>query len=145
MGDPPHVLDGCSRGVGRRGGPEDIDLRDSTIAFRTTKGDKPYRVPLGTVGREAAEQLLRLHDPRRGPTLLGVKPGTIWWWVSEAAKKSGVKASPHVLRHSFATHLRQKGADVEVLRKLLNHQSLAVTQRYFEATDDEARAAVNLL
>jgi integrase/recombinase XerD len=125
--------------------PEDVDLRDSTIAFRTAKGDKPYRVPLGNVGLEAAQQLLALHEPARGPTLLGVKPGTLWWWVSEAAKQSGVKASPHVLRHSFATHLRQKGADVEVVRTLLNHKSLAVTQRYFEATEDEARAAVNLL
>jgi integrase/recombinase XerD len=125
--------------------PEDIDLRDSTIGFRTAKGSRPYRVPLGSVGQEAAQQLLALHDPSRSVTLLGVKSGTLWWWVSEAAKKSGVKASPHVLRHSFATHLRQKGADVEVVRKLLNHQSLAVTQRYFEATEDEARAAVNLL
>ena len=64
-----------------------------------------------------------------------------WQIVSDAAEKSGIQAevSPHSLRHSFATHLLEGGADVRVVQELLGHASVATTQIYTLVTIDRLR------
>lgn len=123
--------------------PDDVDLVGQTLYLMITKGAKPYAVPLGAKALEAARELLELRPAAWN--LIGVKARTFWLWVSEAAHDAGVKASPHTLRHSFATHLLQKGADIRQVQELLNHASLATTQRYTHVTEEGKRTAVRLL
>jgi len=117
------------------------------------KGDKERVVPLGRYARAALEAYLVRGRPglaaggRGGPALfLNVRGGRLSrqsaWAVLHAAGEraqlpSGV--SPHTLRHSFATHLLEGGADVRVVQELLGHASVTTTQAYTLVTADALR------
>jgi len=108
------------------------------------KGSKERLVPLGDLAREYLERYLREARPRflsRGSDPPQVflnrygKPLTrqrFWQIIKAYARKAGIKTpiSPHVLRHSFATHLLEGGADLRAVQVMLGHASLATTQIY---------------
>lgn len=124
--------------------PDDVNLADGVVFLTRAKGDKPYAVPLGPNARAVARELLDTHDPQTW-NLIGVKARTFWLWCHDAGIAAGVHCSPHMLRHSFATHMLQRGADIRSVQELLNHASLADTQRYAATTDEQKREAVGLL
>src|SRR5690606_37406282 len=86
---------------------------------------------------------------RRGSpaVFLGVRGARLsrqhaWLIIREAGERAGIEAgrlSPHTLRHAFATHLLQGGADVRVVQELLGHASVATTQIYTKVTVDLLR------
>lgn len=120
----------------------DVNGEDPRVIFRHTKGRKERAVPLGPRGVEALGAL------RQRGRVVGVGRGTYWNWFRQAAEVAGIerrKAHPHVLRHSFATHLRRAGVDLEVIRVLLGHESLKTTSIYEWVNDNERRAAVECL
>lgn len=118
------------------------------------KGDKQRVVPLGSYARKALEAWLVRGRPvlignarRPGPALLLNQRGgrlsrqSAWAILRENAAKAGldVEISPHTLRHSFATHLLDGGADVRVVQELLGHASVTTTQIYTMVTVDHLR------
>lgn len=119
----------------------------------TGKGNKQRVVPIGSFARIALEQYLTRVRPefsRRGratPALfLGTRGGRLsrqsaWQVMQQTAERAGLAehVSPHTLRHSFATHLLQGGADVRVVQELLGHSSVATTQIYTALSRDTLR------
>lgn len=129
------------------------DLVDPTLVRLFGKGAKERIVPVGTYARRAVEAYLVRSRPglasqgRGTPALfLNQRGGRLsrqsaWQIISDAAEASGLASnvSPHTLRHSFATHLLEGGADVRVVQELLGHSSVATTQIYTLVTVDRLR------
>ena len=129
------------------------DVLDAEAIRLRGKGNKQRIVPVGSYARAALDAYLTRVRPefsRRGratPALfLGVRGArlsrqSIWLIIKAAAETAGLTAhiSPHTLRHSFATHLLQGGADVRVVQELLGHASVATTQLYTQVTADTLR------
>lgn len=115
------------------------------------KGRKERMVPMGSFARKAVEDyLIRLRPSllqgSQKALFLNHRGGRIsrqsaWNIVLEAAEKSGLsgRVSPHALRHSFATHLLDGGADIRVVQELLGHASVSTTQIYTLITIDKLR------
>jgi integrase/recombinase XerD len=117
------------------------------------KGGKQRIVPVGSYARAAMDAYLVRARPlfsakgRSTPALfLGVRGARLsrqnaWLILRAAAERAqlGVELSPHSMRHSFATHLLQGGADVRVVQELLGHASVATTQIYTRVTADALR------
>ncbi|KAA9110969.1 site-specific tyrosine recombinase XerD [Microbacterium rhizomatis] len=117
------------------------------------KGSKERIIPVGSFARRALEAYLTRSRPelsRRGratPRLfLGARGAPLsrqsaWLVIVGAAERAGLTAhvSPHTLRHSFATHLLQGGADVRVVQELLGHASVSTTQIYTHVSIDALR------
>jgi integrase/recombinase XerD len=134
---------GCraSEVVGLRIG--DLDLK-AGMARCVGKGNKERRVPLGSHAIDALTSYLEKDRPafvaRRPLTaqLFVSKSGralsrvALWHIVKRHAKAAGLHAevSPHTLRHSFATHLLARGADLRVVQEMLGHSSIGTTQIY---------------
>jgi integrase/recombinase XerD len=130
---------------------DDVDLDDGAVrAFG--KGAKERLVPLGRSARKALEAYLvrgrpALARPRSGPALFLNAQGArltrqgCWKILRRHAKRAGLEShvSPHVLRHSFATHLLAGGADIRSVQELLGHASLATTQVYTKVTQERLR------
>lgn len=134
----------------------DLDEACGLVRVRSGKGNKDRTVPIGNAALEAiaayrtalsglsAFRLLKhAEDPLFRNTRmarLGVR--SIRDALEKAAKKAGLptRLSPHDLRHSFATHMLDSGADLRVVQELLGHESLSTTQRYTHMTLDQVMA-----
>jgi integrase/recombinase XerD len=119
------------------------------------KGQKQRIVPVGSYARQALEQYLVRARPalavatRRASAspavFLNARGGRLtrqgaWAVLRAAAQRAGIAGvSPHTLRHSFATHLLDGGADVRVVQELLGHASVTTTQVYTLVTVDKLR------
>lgn len=130
---------------------DDLDLVDRSVLLRG-KGGKERLVPLGSFAVDAVEAWLTRGRPglvgaRSGPAVfLNSRGGRLsrqsaWAVLGRAAERAGVtrEVSPHTLRHSFATHLLDGGADVRVVQELLGHASVTTTQVYTLVTVDNLR------
>jgi integrase/recombinase XerD len=129
------------------------DLVDEEVVRLFGKGGKQRIVPVGSYARAALDAYLVRGRPelsrtgRATPALfLGARGGRLsrqaaWEVIRDSAERAGVVASvsPHTLRHSFATHLLEGGADVRVVQELLGHSSVATTQIYTLVTADTLR------
>ena len=117
------------------------------------KGSKERIVPVGSYARAALDAYLVRGRPglaghgRGIPALfLNTRGGRLsrqsaWAILRSVAEKAGITAdvSPHTLRHSYATHLLDGGADVRVVQELLGHASVTTTQIYTLITIDHLR------
>lgn len=124
---------------------DDIDVNSGSVRLRG-KGGKERVLPLGQYAREALQAYLvrgRLQLTREGAgsggaaVFLNQRGGRLsrqsaWALLQTAAERAGLQnaVSPHTLRHSFATHMLEGGADVRVVQELLGHASVATTQIY---------------
>jgi integrase/recombinase XerD len=126
---------------------DDVDTHARSVLLRG-KGGKQRLVPIGRPAVTALDAFLVRGRPdlaRRGKGTSGIflnaRGGRLsrqsaWQVLQDAADRAGITAavSPHVLRHSFATHLLDGGADVRVVQELLGHASVTTTQIYTMVT-----------
>lgn len=121
---------------------QQVDLEQGFVRV-FGKGSKERVVPLGAKAREAVTVYLassrpRLVKPRTGSELFISERGraisrkTLWVIVKKYAKRAGLTKTvkPHLLRHSFATHLLGGGADLRAIQEMLGHASIGTTQIY---------------
>ena len=134
---------------------DDLD-RGQAVVRLAGKGGKQRIVPVGSYALRAVEDYLVRARPalatagrtgvRGGALFLNARGGSLsrqsaWAILRTAAERAGLTAevSPHTLRHSFATHLLDGGADVRVVQELLGHASVTTTQVYTLVTVDRLR------
>jgi integrase/recombinase XerD len=128
---------------------DDLDLDQRAVRL-SGKGGKQRVVPVGSYAVEAVGAWLAKGRPAlspRGPALFVNARGgrltrqTAWTLLRAAAERAGIESSvsPHVLRHSYATHLLDGGADIRVVQELLGHASVTTTQVYTLVTVDMLR------
>ncbi len=135
---------------------EDLSL-DGAFVRVIGKGDKERLVPIGEVSidwlaawldgpRADLLHISHVIAARGGPLFLGDRGRRLarqqaWAAVGRAARRAGLdgKVSPHTLRHSFATHLLEGGADLRVVQELLGHASISTTQLYTHLTGERIR------
>ena len=135
-----------------------IDLDDGQVRV-LGKGSKERFVPVGRTARVTIERYLAigrliLRDSRpRGKAetdaiFLNARGGRLtrqacWQIVRDAGERAGIqdRLTPHVLRHCFATHMLDHGADIRVVQELLGHASVSTTQIYTKVSPDRLRSA----
>jgi integrase/recombinase XerD len=134
----------------------DIDLDDG-VARVLGKGDKERVVPMGRAARSelrtyCADGRLALRSPRAprrdaDAVFLNARGGRLtrqgcWQLVRRAGERVGLgeRLSPHILRHSCATHMLDHGADIRVVQELLGHASVSTTQVYTKVSPERLRA-----
>lgn len=126
----------------------DVDLTDRTIRV-IGKGNKERVVLMNHAAAEAIAAYLRVRPRSADPALfLGrggkrMTPSHVWRIFNDIYRVSGIQkhASPHTLRHSFATHLVENGVDLETVRELLGHENLATTGIYLQLAMGHKRRA----
>ncbi|MGV3562548.1 MAG: site-specific tyrosine recombinase XerD [Nocardioides sp.] len=145
---------------------DDLDVDPATgqgTVLLRGKGGKQRLVPVGSYALEAVDAYLvrgrpelvstgsttgrgRSDGGRAGALFLNARGGRLsrqsaWTVLTRAAERAGItrEVSPHTLRHSFATHLLDGGADVRVVQELLGHASVTTTQVYTLVTVDNLR------
>jgi integrase/recombinase XerD len=133
---------------------DEVDLTSRSLVL-TGKGGKQRTVPIGRCAAEALEAWLTRARPALSALGLGAGSPAVflnarggrlsrqsaWTALRAAATAAGltVEVSPHTLRHSFATHLLEGGADVRVVQELLGHASVSTTQVYTMVTVEHLR------
>ena len=124
--------------------------RDAPFLTVTGKGSQQRMVPVSMRARQALSRWLAVRPqerrflfPSRGKHLTRIR---LFQLVKELAARAGIdpaKVSPHVLRHAFATHLLEGGADLRMLQTLLGHADIATTQIYTHVDAARLVALVN--
>jgi integrase/recombinase XerD len=138
---------------------ESLDGEDVTILKLRGKGSKERLVPIGKFAVSALDDylvrlrpaLLAKNSQNEGALFLNNRGKRLtrqsaWTTVLNAAKEAGLqgRVSPHVFRHSYATHLLDGGADIRVVQELLGHASVTTTQIYTLVTIDKVRESYSL-
>jgi len=131
---------------------ENLNFEEGFIRV-TGKGNKTRLVPVGAKARDAIARYLE----RERPTLVGKRtgaeiflsvrghkltPARIWQLVKVYAARAGLESNvyPHILRHSFATHLLGGGADLRIIQEMLGHADIATTQIYTHVDSSQLKA-----
>lgn len=123
---------------------QDVDTREGVLRVTSGKGGKDRIVPMGRPACRALDKYVSISRPSFTRTTTGsamflstrgraISRKTVWHLIKTYATKAGLDArriKPHILRHSFATHLLAGGADLRVIQEMLGHADIATTQIY---------------
>jgi integrase/recombinase XerD len=137
---------------------DDLDIDAGSVLVRSGKGGKGRIVPVGKAARRAVGDYVTVTRPEltkklkggpaghRAALFLNARGGRLsrqgcWKILKAYARVAGLedKVSPHTLRHSFATHMLDAGADIRVVQELLGHANVTTTQVYTLVTDSRLR------
>ncbi|MGQ9705877.1 MAG: tyrosine-type recombinase/integrase [bacterium] len=128
----------------------DVDLNGLYVRARG-KGERERTIPIGEVARKKLEEYLavRKEYTKDSPLFEGkmgkpISRNWFWYMVKYYARKVGIPSdiSPHVIRHSFATHLLEGGADIKMVQTLLGHKMLSTTQIYTKITGQHLKEVI---
>ena len=128
---------------------DDIDFARKIIHIKKAKGDKDRIIFL----HELLSRIIEENGIKKEGFVLFSERGslyserTVQEIVKVASKKAGImkKVTPHILRHSFATHLLEAGADIRHIQRLLGHANLQTTQVYTHVANKDINKLANLL
>ncbi len=123
---------------------QDIDLDEGFLRVQAGKRGKDRLIPVGSRAVEAVKRYLHngrpgLVKPNTGSDLFlsnrgsAISRKTIWHWIKQYAVRAGMdpdRVKPHLLRHSFATHLLGNGADLRAIQEMLGHADISTTEIY---------------
>ncbi len=122
---------------------QDVYLEEGFVRVVAGKGDKQRLAPFGQTARKHIEDYLAAGRPHlvKGKTGsacflsnrgTAISRKTVWVMVGDMARRVGITTTvkPHLLRHSFATHLLANGADLRVIQEMLGHADISTTQIY---------------
>ena len=131
----------------------DVHLREGVLVVRKGKGGKGRMVPLSTWAAAYVKGYLADVRPKvpgaAAARFLFLSPYGKRLWrdhvsarMQEYGKKAGIEkpVTPHVLRHSFATHLLKRGADIRAIQEMLGHEDIGTTQRYTKVEISDLKA-----
>lgn len=128
---------------------EDLHLDEGFIKCRG-KGSKERIVPVGRKAAEACREYLKAARPKMkavtdhafiGRKGKGLTRQFVWQMLRRYVKRAGIQknVTPHTIRHSFATHLLEGGADLRIVQELLGHADIATTQIYTHVSRDRLK------
>lgn len=129
---------------------EDVDIngRSGWLLIHNSKGNKTRQVPLNSEARQALKAWLSerpqatVQQVFLSHTGQALAERDVQRMVAEYARMAGVQATPHTLRHTFATRAVEKGVDVATLAMILGHSRLETTNRYLHPSADRVQEAV---
>lgn len=130
---------------------EDLELGERIAWVRGGKGGKDRMVILSESLVQTLQGYLAKQDITSGPLFVGrsgaMKPRNAQAIIAKTARRAGITkaVTPHKLRHSFATHLREGGTDLRVIQELLGHASIQTTEIYTHVSSEEKRKVVSPL
>lgn len=124
------------------------DLDEDQVLVKG-KGDKERVIPVGEKASRAIDRYLLTRSERDSKELFLTRTGKsmnrvdVWNRVKFYAKRAGIfkNISPHTMRHSFATHLLENGADIRVIQDMLGHADISTTDRYTQISDKHLKKA----
>jgi integrase/recombinase XerD len=127
----------------------EVDLERGIIVVRGGKGAKDRVVPIPEFlveeirsyleTRSDSSEYLLVEERRKSKDKLSTK--TIWYLLKKYGDRAGVEVTPHKLRHSFATHMLERGVDIRAIQELLGHSNLSTTQIYTKVTVEHLKKA----
>lgn len=129
---------------------QDVKLDRNQVFVRGGKGKKDRVTLLGESVKVGLSKYLKEYKPNywlfEGPHRKQYSGSSVGQIVRDAAKRAGIKkATPHMLRHSFATHLMDHGTDVRMIQTLLGHESIETTALYTHVSTRDLQKIVNPL
>ncbi len=129
---------------------EDVDLENATVVCKSAV--KQRTIPLGTLSLKALKEYMEearpilVRDEDENALFVNINGGRLtrqgFWKIIKYYKEQAhitKDITPHVLRHSFATHLLQNGADLKSIQTMLGHSDISSTQVYMQFQDDSIR------
>ena len=125
------------------------DVQDESVRV-LGKGNKERLVPIGKKALEAVDRYLATRNDQNKLLFLSMRGKkldriAIWRMIKKRAIQAGIvkKISPHTLRHSFATHLLENGAELRVIQEMLGHATIATTDRYTHVSRQAVQNSFN--
>jgi len=128
---------------------KDVDFERSLLIVRGGKGAKDRVVPIPAFllkeirayleTRDDDSEYLLVEERREKKDRISTK--TVWYLLRKYGERAGVKVTPHMLRHSFATHMLENGVDIRAIQEFLGHSNLSTTQIYTKVTVEHLRKA----
>lgn len=128
---------------------QDMNMENAFVRCKG-KGSKERIVPIGRKAIEACQEYLKKVRPKQNPLnedffigkkRKGLTRVAVWMLIKKYMKKAGISKNitPHTFRHSFATHLLERGADLRIVQELLGHSDIATTQIYTHVSRDRLK------
>ncbi|AEC51341.1 integrase/recombinase [Pyrococcus sp. NA2] len=129
---------------------EDVNFEKGFLIVRGGKGGKDRIIPLSETLLQEIQRYLKTRKDNSPYLFVEIRrgkkdklsPKTVWWIVKKYGEEAGINLTPHQLRHSFATHMLERGIDIRIIQELLGHASLSTTQIYTKVTTKHLKEAV---